>query len=391
MRKAIRLIIFTIPLIWGCGANSTETTTTPDLRPVKYITVGQNNISGQHIFTGLATPQQEAKLSFRVSGTINTIKVKIGERVRKGQILATIDATDYRVSLDQSLANVQNSSAQIESSKAQLANAKANFVAAESNYKRYEKLYEVNSISLSDFEQAKSNYLSAQASYNAAKTQVEASRATNKSSESAARSASNQLAYTRMKAPFSGIISAINIEPNEIVTQGSPVIEINSETNPDIVIGVPENIISEITPSDEVIVRFNSIHDMEFNGSVYEIGYNSTGSTYPVTIRLSENDTRIRPGMPASAEFSFMDHHSEPDALLVPPSAVGEDESGNFVFRIESKEGKSICKKQKITVGKLNDTGFEVTSGLTVGDNVASAGLNILRDGMQVRLYEKLQ
>ncbi len=388
-KNGLRYFALLLFLISACNNVPEEVATTPTLRPVKYIKVGSGAVEGQHSYTGLAKAQQEASLSFKVGGTINRIPVKVGDKVRKGQLLASLDATDYQVSYTQSLASVQSSKAQIESAQAQMESARANYLAAQSNYKRFEKLYEVNSISISDFEQAKSSYLGAEASYKAAQTQVEAAKAGEKSSESVAKSASNQVSYTKITAPFAGIITRINVEPNEIVGQGNPVFELNSFSNPDVEVGVPENAISQIENGQKVKVTFNSLHDHGFNGSVHEIGYSSAGTTYPVTIRLTDNDQRIRPGMPATATFTYADHHSKKSALMVPPSAVGEDGKGNFVFVIQGSGDNYVCKKQTIQVGKLNDVGFEVTTGLKTGDLVASAGLNVLRDGMQVSLYQK--
>ncbi|MEL6988451.1 MAG: efflux RND transporter periplasmic adaptor subunit, partial [Bacteroidota bacterium] len=289
----------------------------------------------------------------------------------------------------QSLDNVESSKAQIENAKAQLESARANYIASKSNYERFEKLYETNSISLSDFEQAKSAYSSAEATFRAAETQVQAAQASKASTDGMAKSASNQINYTRLSAPYEGVITNIVVEQNEMVGQGSPIMVINSINNPDVEIGIPENAIAEIKPSQSVKVQFNSIHDKEFNGEVYEIGYSSAGSTYPVTIRLKESDDRIRPGMPASATFSFLDHHDADNAILVPPSAVGEDGNGNFVYKVIANNEHYICKKQSVEVGELNDAGFEILSGLSDGDKVATAGLNVLSDGLEVSLYEQ--
>ena len=388
----IKQTILLLLLCWSfmaCNNSEEEKTTTSTVRPVKFISVGNSNLKGQHSYTGLAKAQQQARLSFKVGGTINRIPVKVGDQVKRGQVLAILDATDYQISYTQSLANVQNAKAQIESAQAQVESAKTNYLTAQSNYQRFEKLYETNSISLSDFEQAKSSYQSAEAAYKAAQTQVTAAEASKNSSESMAKSASNQVNYTKITAPFSGIITAINVEANEVVGQGNPILEINSVGNPDIEIGVPENTISEIKNNQKVTVQFNSIGSQKFQGIVHEIGYSSSGTTYPVTIRLTDSDPRIRPGMPASATFTHAGNHGVDNALLVPASAVGEDGNGNFVYIIQSNNEQHFCKKQSVKVGSLNDAGFEIVSGLNNGDKVASAGLNVLREGMEVSLFQQ--
>lgn len=375
-------------MLSACGDTSKDNSSVKKIKPVKYITVSSTSLSGNPSFTGLVKAQKEARLSFKVSGTVDDVKVKVGDRVRKGQTLAILDAADYRVNYNASLAGVENAKAQIENAQAQMERAKANFIAAESNYKRFEKLYETNSISISDFEQAKSGFHSAEANYKAVKTQITAAKSALRSSKSQTQSAANQVNYTKMVAPFSGIITQVNIEPNEIAPQGRPVMIINSEGNPNVEIGIPESSISAIQPKQKVTVRFNTLEGVELNGMVHEIGYSSVGNTYPVTIRLTENDARIRPGMPASAMFSFPKKGGTKTSILVPASAIGEDNEGKYVYVLQNENSQLVCKKQRVQIGEVHDVNFEITTGLKGGEKIVSAGLNMLQEGMLVSLYQ---
>ena len=386
-RIFLSFVITSIFISCGSSDNNREDSQVP--RPVQFTVVGQNVMTGSHSFTGLAKAEKEASLSFRVTGTVQQVYVKIGDRVKKGQLLATLDDTDYRISYNQSVANVQSAKAQIDNAKAQAENAKANYLNTESNYRRFEKLYETNSVSLSDFEQAKAAYLSAQASYQAAQSQVEAAMASDQSTQSMSRSASNQVGYTRLTAPFAGVVSAVNIEPNEVIAQGNPIIELKSENDPNLEVGVPENFIAQIKTDTEVEVKFNSLSDHLFQGKVIEIGYSSVGSTYPVVIRLNESDDRIRPGMPGNATFKFSEDIEKSGMLSVPPSSVGEDQDGNFVYILKKENEQYVCHRQQVEVGDLTNVGFVVNHGLAKGDMVASAGLNVLREGMVVTLYQE--
>ncbi len=183
MNKLMRVFPFELLLCCACGGRGEEQEATQVLRPVKYVTVGSTNIIGEHSYTGLAKAQRMAHLSFKVSGIFDNIYVKVGDLVRRDHVLAKLDDTDYQVNYDLSLASIHSSNAQIENARAQLESAKANLINAESNYQRYEKLYETNSISLSDFEQAKSAYLSGDESYKASLSQIEAAKASSESSE----------------------------------------------------------------------------------------------------------------------------------------------------------------------------------------------------------------
>ncbi len=383
------LFLIICTLFAACGGQEAPTVE-PSIRPVKFITISDTDQSSGHFYTGLSKARKESALSFKVSGTINERLVKVGDRVRSGQLLATLDPTDYRISFDQSLASVKSAEAQIQTAEAQLESAKANFLSAESNYKRSQNLYETNSISLNDFEQAKSGYEAAKANFDAANTQVEAAKAGANSSKSLSKSAANQISYTRLTAPFAGVISSIEIEQNEAVMQGSPVMIISSEGNPKVEVGVPENVISQVRENATVQVRFSTIPDKTYKGKITEVGYSPSGSTYPVTIDLENGDERIRPGMPTDVEFDFANKKGGGENIMrIPTSAVGGNKDGNFVYVLESaREGVYLAKRTPVTVGEISEAGFEIKSGLSSGQYVAAAGLNNLRDGMEVRLFQ---
>ena len=197
MRRLLLPII--LMLLTACGGNEdVQENTEPTLRPVRYQQIGFSQDQAQHTYTGVAQADQLSKLSFRVAGTIRSIAVKLGDRVRRGQLIATIDPSDYSIQAEQATASEKGAVANLQSAETQLINAR-------SNYNRIEKLYENNSVPLSDFEQAKSAYESAQSSYEAAQTQVT-------SAEKQSQSARNQVSYTRLTAPFDGVITAINVE-----------------------------------------------------------------------------------------------------------------------------------------------------------------------------------
>jgi hypothetical protein len=90
--------------------------------------------------------------------------------------------------------------------------------------------------------------------------------------------------------------------------------------------------------------------------------------------------------MAATVLFEFIDEDVKKDYMVVPASAVGEDGNGRFVFLIEGDATKATVKKQAFTIGSLTPEGFEVKSGLKVGQKIAIAGLQTLLDGQSVKL-----
>ena len=368
------LILLPLLLLFSCGGQK-EVSTEEVLRPVRYgKVIRSGGVAGQS-FSGIAQPSMEAKLSFKVSGTINQLPVKVGDVVRKGQLIASLDARDYTVQQEQANAQLKSAQTQVKSAQAQLLNSK-------STYDRVEKLYENNSVSLSEFEQAKTALEAAEASYEAAQAQASVS-------EAQVSSATNQVGYSRITAPFAGIITAVNVEANELVGSGAVVAMLTATQLPEVRVGVPEIFISRIEKGQVVSVDFSILPNKSFAGTVSEVGFsNNSGSTYPVIIRIDQPGSEIRPGMAATVNFGAAEASSTNTALIAPVAAVGEGAEGNFVYVLEEQGEAYLVKKQTVSIGQLFTNGFEITNGLQEGNLVATAGLNSLLDGMKVRLAE---
>lgn len=380
------IFIFVCSLLAMCTAKQEEKVVR--VRPVKHITLTSVGVSDQHTFTGTAQAKEEANLSFRVAGTVNRINVKVGDVVRRGQSIASLEPTDYQVTLQQAEAQEHGSKASEQSSETQIKSAEANFIASRSSYQRITKLYENNSVSLSEFEQSKANFEAAKAQYDAAKAQYEAAKFSTTASVSSKNSAQNQVNYTRLTAPFSGVISQQLVEENELVNSGTSIVTLSSLGKPEVLVGVPEILISKVKKGMVAQVTFSTLPDKVFDAKVIEVGFSpGSGSTYPITTDLLTSDAAIRPGMPANVTFNFPLPEDLANKIIVPAAAVGEDTEGQFVFKLEkSTDGLANVRRQAITVGKLRNEGFEVTSGLQTGDMIAAAGLNILLDGDEVKL-----
>lgn len=372
----MKQLLWSIPLLFlltACGGEET-TVVEPTFRPVRYQTINYSQNAGEHTYSGVAQAAQLSRLSFRVGGTIRSVDVKLGDRVRKGQLIATIDPADYSIQAEQSNASAKGAEANLQAAETQLINAR-------SSYLRIEKLYENNSVPLSDFEQAKSGYESAQASYDAAQTQVT-------SALKQFQSARNQVSYTRLIAPFDGVITLVNAEVNELVGSGGAVAELSSEAKPEVNIGVPENYIANIKKGEKVDIRFSVLPDEVFLGTVSEVSYAAGSSpTYPAIISIDNPSQAIRPGM--AATVTFRKQTAGEAHLICPVKALGKDTESTFVYVLEKEtEDTYVTRRKTVEVGELLSNGFVIKTGLQEGDIVATAGLKSLLEGMQVRLVE---
>ena len=179
-----------------------------------------------------------------------------------------------------------------------------------------------------------------------------------------------------------------DVEIDENVTTGQLIATLNSGKEMEITLGIPESVINGVKSGMDVSVDFSSISNEKFKATVTEVspGVDANTATYPVRVTLNDPSEKIKSGMTANVTFDFGDQKMNNKTLVVPANAVGEDNNGRFVFLIEGEGENAKVKKQKITIGTLTPEGFEVKSGLTVGQKIATAGLQTLLNGQEVKL-----
>ncbi|GAO30483.1 efflux RND transporter periplasmic adaptor subunit [Geofilum rubicundum] len=205
--------------------------------------------------------------------------------------------------------------------------------------------------------------------------------------------ARNQLDYTLLSAPFSGVISTVLVRENEMIGSGMPVAIVASANDPEVATAVPESIIGRIVQGDQVRVHLASPKATALTGVVSEISPgNARLSAYPVVIRLNDSGDHLLPGMTCTVIFSLAEEGSERDnaVLTVAADAVGKDHSGHFVYLAAKTDAPDIYSavKRAVTVGQLKPDGYEILDGVAAGDLVITAGLSFLHDGKEVKLMK---
>ncbi len=344
-------------LLASCGGEEqTETV----LRPVRYERVYATGGSRVRVFSGTARAGVESRLSFKVPGTLRRLTVQVGDSVRAGQLIAELDAEDYRL--------------EVERAQAALAQARAQARNAEVSYERTRLMYENNTAAKSDLDAARAASESAQATVSAY--------------EQSLQLAELQMSYTRLTAPVAGAVAAVNVEVNENVSPGLAIVLLTSGSRLEVDVSVPEVLIAQVQESDTARVTFDALPEREFAAVVTEVGVaaTGTGTAFPVTVLLEEADPDIRSGMAAEVGFRF-GRQGEREVYLVPSAAVGEDRQGRFVFVVEPTEaGQGTVQRRAVEIGDLTPEGFEIVAGLSDGDRVVTAGVSKIEDGMPVRL-----
>ena len=342
------VFIAAIVVFSGCGGK--EEKKEEVLRPVKFQVVG--TADGQQIrtFSGTAKAGDEIQLSFRSSGIIAEINAKVGQTVKKGDLIARLDNIEATLAYEKAVSALRAAESSMNTAKTELERIKA--------------LYERQGVSLSDYQAAKNSYQSALDQYESAKR--------NKSIQQ------TQVSYGFIYAPSDGIIADTDGAQNENISAGQVIAVLNAGADINVEVGLPENVINKVQLGMDTEITFSALEE-KFTASVIEVApiVDPGSATYLVKIGITNASTAIKPGMAANVTFNFRSGDAaDGNTLIIPLKAVGEDGNGNFVFVIEPDDQQTgTVKKQSVEVGELTPDGFKVMKGLTEGQMIATAGL----------------
>ena len=293
-----------------------------ELRPVKYQVVGTSDAQKIRSFSGTAASSDAIGLSFRSGGIITKVNHWKGAKVKKGDVIATLDNVEANLAYEQSVSALNSATSAMNTAK--------------TNMERIKSLYENGSQSLSDYESARNNYQSALDQYESAKR--------NKSIQA------TQISYGIIRAPKDGVIAWTDGAVDERVSAGHQFAMLNAGDDLKIEVGLPESLVNSVYVGMEADLVFSAIKNGSFKGSVFEVApsIDKSSSTYITAIGIIDPSPEIKPGMAAAVTFNFEnDDTKTDDSLIIPVKAVGEDKKGNFVFIVESEDGEfGVVKKQ---------------------------------------------
>ncbi|WP_437370052.1 efflux RND transporter periplasmic adaptor subunit [Maribacter litoralis] len=296
---------------------------------------------------GDVSTKQNVLIYPEMAGTLQRVHVKEGDRVSRGQVLATID--------DGGL------SSQLNQLKTQASLAKTTF-------ERQERLWNQNIGSEIQYLQAKTNYEAA---------------------ENMVSQAESQLGKSTIRAPFSGIIDDVIKDQGTVVApgQGSEVFRIVNLSDMYIEVEVPEAYIGNVTKGKEALVYFPVLGDSMVT-KIRETGnfINPANRSFEAEIPVPNKEGKIKPNL--TAKVNINDYTSE-NAILIPTSIISENAEGEqyvFVADEANAEGESVVKRTIITTGKTQGAEIEVLTGLNDGDHIIKEGARSVKDGQKVKI-----
>jgi HlyD family secretion protein len=394
------------------------------------ITVAVDTVCTQNLIetvtaSGKINPVSEVKVSPDISGEILELYVQEGDQVRKGQLLARIDASLYTNNVTRANAQVNQSKAGVANTQAQLQQLNLQLAQAKTNFDRNQKLYTEKVISAVEFEQAQATFKNAEASIKVLRENINSSKYNVESAVAGLSEANQNIRRSNIYAPMDGIVSKLLVKRGERVVgtaqmAGTEIMRIADMNLMKVEVEIGENDIQKINIGDTTNIEVDAYSRRKFRGFVTKIAQSSSGnaisqvssdqvSNYTVSIEmdktsfadLTANNSRFpfRPGMSASAEI-LTKHRN--NILCVPINAVttrdldslninknATKELKEYVFKIA---GDSVV----LTVVKTDiqdNTFIEIVSGLKAGDIIVSSPYSAiaatLKDKDKIKIVAK--
>ena len=303
-------------------------------------------------YSGVVSPDQFSDLAFKMSGPLVAMNVLEGQRVKKGQVVAEIDPTDYKLDYDAKRASFQKAASQMQ---------------------RAEKLLAKNAISMQEFETTQASYTNA---------------------KSAFENAQNTLNDTKLRAPFDGFIQKKYVENYQRVQPGQGVVCLINPAKLQVEFTIPETNISYVTSPSTIYVEFDAYKGKLFQAKVKEyVEASPDGSGVPVFLYIDDPEFnlekyKIAVGFSCRVILNIESQSFNEGAVLIPLSAVVADEvnsDNKFVFVYNPQTQK--VERRKITEKELvGKDGVVVTEGLKAGEQIVTAGVTRLVEGQQVKV-----
>jgi RND family efflux transporter MFP subunit len=326
------------------------------VRPVLSTVVTPTALNGAAAaYAGEVRARHENDLAFRIGGKAVARLVEVSSTVRKGQVLARLDPMDVQL--------------QAESARAQLASAEADLTWARAELERYRSLREKNFVSAAVLDQKQQAFDAAQARTQQLRAQLAVSQ--------------NQSGYANLVAETEGVVTAVNLEPGQVVTAGQAVMRIARPSEKEVQVSVPESRIDELRKASALAVVLWSDPTKRYAARLREFAPNAdaTTRTFTAKVTILQADDAVKLGMTANL---LLAGDSTATRIVVPLTAIGDQEGKPVVWVVDTQSLQ--VNPRRVELGAYREDGAVLTSGLQGGERIVIAGVQKLLPGQKVRL-----
>ena len=355
--KLASLGIFLLATTMALGGCSKPAPAEEPLRSVKVIMVAEEGLRSSTEYSGEVLARVESRLGFRVGGKIIRRTVELGQRVKAGQLLAQIDAQDYKLSE--------------AAARAQLAAATTNRDLAAADFKRFKDLREQNFISSAELERRESTWKAAQAQFDQAQAQLS--------------SQGNQAAYANLYADAAGVVTAIDAEADQVVAAGTPVVRIAQDGPREVLFSVPEDKVQSVRVGAPAQVTLWA-SQRQLQGKVREVAASADPATRTFAVRVMlDSKDEVPLGTTVSVTTAALGHAGQ-SAVTVPTSALVRNGDATAVWVLDS--ASMTVNLSPVQVQTADGNAVVLAPGLKPGTQVVTAGVHVLTPGQKVSLYQ---
>jgi multidrug efflux system membrane fusion protein len=340
-------------LSWTANA-SRPVANEPLVRPARVMEIAYQRRSQSLILAGTVVPRIETNLGFRVAGKIVTRSIDVGTVVKPGDLIAQLDPADYRLAVD--------------NARAALASADADYTRAKADHERYLNLRGTSAFTPQTLEQRQSLAATTLAKVEQAKSQLS--------------SAENNLAYTELHTDAPGIVTAVQAEVGQVMTQGQGVVRVARTDEVEILVGVPEHRLKAVRKADAASFELWSDPGHRHAAKLRELSPSADPMTrtYPARFRVIDPPEFIGLGMTATLSFERPD---EAPVAEVPLSAIFQRGTQPAVWVVDRQSGTVALRP--VTIARWRDDTAAIASGVKDGEIIATAGVHKLEAGQKVK------
>ena len=326
-------------------------------------------------------------VSSRASGLqIQDVRVREGDRVVAGQVLAVLDDSVLQAQIQQAEAQVSAAEAQVAQARAQVGQAEATAAEAQQGYERYTSLFEQGAVSSEALESRRTQLVTSRQSVDAAIASVSSAQASVRSAQADVDRLLTQLGQTEVIAPASGVIAEKTATVGDTASAGSPLFELISGDQLELALSIPQAQLASINPGASVQITSSADPNLQLQGSVRSIDPVVDAQSRKATVKVSLPDSeRLRPGMFLQADIVT----GSRQGVVVPAEAVLPQSSGGFVvYTLE--DGVAVANVvevgDRISARGSEPAKTEIVSGLGADDTVIVEGASYIQDGDTVNV-----
>jgi RND family efflux transporter MFP subunit len=346
----IAALIF-LTLLAGCGDRVGPGTAEVKRQAITGVTVTAvqlSKISDDYETSGTVRAKVTSNIASRVTGTVTAVHVRAGERVKAGQLLATIDDRE--------------AAQKVRAAEQAVESANQSRSMADLTYQRYKRLHDEKALARQEIDQIETQKKVAGANYEQAKAGLEEARVWQ--------------GFTRITAPAAGVVTDKRVDPGSMAMPGMPLFTIESDGGFQLEVSVDEALSGKLQVGTNTAVAIDTI-GLNTTGKIIEVVPAVDPATRTFIVKIALADKGLKSGLFARVRLP----RGEREALLVPKGSIVEKGQLTGLYAVDPQ---GLVTYRLVRTGKSYEGGIEVLSGINAGERIVTAGLEKAIDGGQI-------